>query len=154
MSPQTALLMCVPVAANGVLAGLLGGVQQTPLFDAFSYLNLAFQCLAVAALSLMTRTPFLRLDKLFGDLSYPVFLCHWLVGYVLAMLVFPGQLRGIGLMVATLVASTGVAYIICQLQDAIVEPLRFRIRTDAETNHQELNAKAAMIRTSCAARIK
>jgi peptidoglycan/LPS O-acetylase OafA/YrhL len=147
MSLRTAMLMCVPVAANGVLAGLLGGAQQTLIFEALFYLNLALQCLAVAALSRMTRAPSPRLDKLLGDLSYPVFLCHWLVGYVLALLFFPGQLRGIGLMIATLVASTGVAYIVCRLQDAMVEPLRLRIRTDAVTNRQALDAKAVLVRT-------
>jgi len=147
ISPRTALLLCVPMIVNGALAGLLGGVQHTPLFETLFYLNLAFQCMAVIALALMTRAPFPRLDKLLGDLSYPVFLCHWLVGYALVITFFPGQSRGIGLMTATLVASTVVAYIVCRLQDTVIEPLRLRIRTNASTGHRTLDAKMELART-------
>jgi peptidoglycan/LPS O-acetylase OafA/YrhL len=71
-----------------VLAAVLGGVQDTWLFEALFYLNLLFQCLAVLALALMTHSPYRKFVKVFGDLSYPVFLGHWLVGYVIAALFF------------------------------------------------------------------
>jgi hypothetical protein len=54
-----------------VLAGVLGGVQDTWLFEALFYLNLLFQCLAVLALALMTHSPYRKFVKVFGDLSYP-----------------------------------------------------------------------------------
>jgi hypothetical protein len=47
------------------------------------------------------------------------------------MLFFPDQLRGLGLMLATLVGSTAVAYMVCLFQDRLIEPLRSRVRSDA-----------------------
>ena len=140
ISTRTAIWFCAPVAANCVLAGLLGGVQETPLFAALFYFNLAFQCLAVGALSRMRQVAFSRLDKLCGDLSYPMFLCHWLVGYVIASLFFANQSRGISLMVATLLVSSAVAYCVCRSQDAIVEPWRRRIRANSKIGHRSNEA--------------
>src|SRR5262249_31175766 len=85
LSRRAVLLLCAPVLVNGLVAGFMGGVQNTTLFTSLFYLNLVFQCLAVAAMAL-GRPPASRLDERLGDLSYPVFLSQWLVGYVLAML--------------------------------------------------------------------
>ena len=87
-----------------------------------------FQGVAVAALARVHAPQMRGAYKLMGDLSYPVFLDHWLVGYVLTITLFPGQSRGILLMVATLVVATTVAYALCQLQDVAIEPLRGRVR--------------------------
>jgi peptidoglycan/LPS O-acetylase OafA/YrhL len=79
------------------------------------------------------------LDKAVGDLSYPVFLGHWLVGYVIAALFFPDLSLGLGLMAATLVGSTAVAYVACRLQDVLIEPVRSTIRTRAATMNAIVN---------------
>jgi peptidoglycan/LPS O-acetylase OafA/YrhL len=129
ISVRATVLLCTPVAINGVAAGLLGGARDAPLFEVLFYLNLAFQCLAVWALSQIAPTSNLKADKWIGDLSYPVFLCHWQVGYVLAVLFLPNPSLGLGLMSATLLTSVGVAYVTCRLQIAIFEPLRTRIRS-------------------------
>jgi peptidoglycan/LPS O-acetylase OafA/YrhL len=129
LSSRAMALLCVPALANCIVAGVIGGVQDTAAFNGMFYLNLLFQCLAVTCMA-WRGSPMPRTDKLFGDLSYPIFLCHWLVGYVLAMLLFHGQSRGLGLMLATLVGSTVVAYMVCLLQDALIEPLRSRVRCD------------------------
>ena len=129
ISPRGALMLCMPAALNCLVAGLLGGVHDSPLFEALFYLNLVFQCLAVWALSVMTPTPYRAIDKWIGDLSYPVFLCHWQVGYVLSVLFFPTRSVGLGLMFAALVGSVAVAYVVTRCQDMIVEPLRSRIRS-------------------------
>jgi peptidoglycan/LPS O-acetylase OafA/YrhL len=140
ISPRRALLLCSPVAIICVLAGVLGGVQDTWLFEALFYLNLLFQCLAVLALALMTHSPYRKFDKVFGDLSYPVFLGHWLVGYVIAVLLFPDLSLGLGLMTATLLGSTIFAYGACRFQDALIEPLRATIRTKAAMTHAIVDA--------------
>ena len=57
------------------------------------------------------------------------------VGYIIALVLFPGEWRGIGLMLATIVCSTGVAYVICLAQDALLEPLRSRIRGNAAVSN-------------------
>jgi peptidoglycan/LPS O-acetylase OafA/YrhL len=131
ISPRGALLLCSPVAIVCVLAGVFGGIQDTWLFEVMFYLNLLFQCLAVLALARMTQSPYRRLDKVVGDLSYPVFLGHWLVGYVIAALFFPDLSLGLGLMAATLLGSTAVAYVAWRLQDILIEPVRSTIRARA-----------------------
>jgi peptidoglycan/LPS O-acetylase OafA/YrhL len=108
-------------------------VQNTWLFEVMFYLNLLFQCPAVLALARMAQLPYRRLDKVVGDLSYPVFLGHWLAGYVIAALFFRDLSLGLGLMTATLVGSTALAYVACRLQDMLIEPLRSTIRTRAAT---------------------
>jgi peptidoglycan/LPS O-acetylase OafA/YrhL len=142
ISPHRALLTCAPVTANLILAGMLGGVSDTPLFNTLFYLNLAFQCMAVIGLSLMAPVPFPRLDKLAGDWSYPVFLSHWIVAFLLMLLLVPDRSRGVGLMFATLAGSSCVAYFICHFQDTMVEPLRRHIRADAMTDRQRATAVA------------
>jgi peptidoglycan/LPS O-acetylase OafA/YrhL len=144
ISPRVAMLMCAPAAANFVLAGLFGGAQSTSMFDVLFYLNLLFQCLAVAALASIGASFASRGDKVLGDLSYPLFLCHWLVGYVVSLMLFSGQSRGIALMVATLAVSLGVAYGLSRVQDMLIEPLRSAIRSNA-TNRRRVPEDAASI---------
>jgi peptidoglycan/LPS O-acetylase OafA/YrhL len=127
---RTAAMLCIPAVFVIVVTALLGGVRQTPLFEVLFYCNLAAQCLAVWALSLMTPTRQGRIDKWWGDLSYPVFLCHWQVAYTLTFLL-PIRSPGFELMLATLPASALVAYFACRCQDAIIEPIRNAIRASA-----------------------
>ena len=136
LSPPCALMLCAPAALICILAGLAGGAQPTKQFEFLFYLNLVCQCVAIAALASMPQTPLPRLDKFLGDLSYPMFLCHWLVGYVLAMLFFPQQWRGLDITAATFVASAGVAYVACRVQDKMIEPWRARIRVGAATDRR------------------
>lgn len=138
-SVRTAVMLCAPAALVVVVAALLGGVRHTTLFEVLFYCNLAAQCLAVWALSVMAPAGHERIDKWWGDLSYPVFLCHWQVAYTLTFLL-PSRSLGFGLMLATLPASALVAYVTCQCQDAIIEPIRNAIRAKVSlaprTRHQ------------------
>lgn len=129
-SARTAVTLCIPAVVIVGVTAMFGGVQHTAWFDILFYCNLAAQCLAVWALSLMAPTGYERIDKWWGDLSYPVFLCHWQVGYVLTF-VLPYRSLGFGLMFATLAASTLVAYLACRGQDALIEPVRKAIRARA-----------------------
>jgi len=137
VGPKVALLLCAPAAANCVMAGVIGGAQNSISFNVLFYLNLVFQGIAVAGLATLRPQPSGKIDSLLGDLSYPIFLCHWLVGYIIALVLFPGEWRGIGLMLATIVCSTGVAYVICLAQDALLEPLRSRIRGNAAVSNRQ-----------------
>jgi peptidoglycan/LPS O-acetylase OafA/YrhL len=129
-SVRTSIILCAPAGLVVVVAALLGGARQTPLFEMLFYCNLVAQCLAVWALSLMAPTGHGRMDKWWGDLSYPIFLCHWQVGYMLTFLL-PSRSLGFQLVLATLPASMLVSYFACRYQDAIVEPIRDAIRTTA-----------------------
>jgi peptidoglycan/LPS O-acetylase OafA/YrhL len=130
LSRRVVLLLCAPAGLVCLVAGLFGGAQNSASFEELFYLNLAAQCLAVYALSLAQGSPS-RVDKRLGDLSYPIFLCHWQVGYVVAVIFFPGEWRGLGLMAATLIASPAVAYVVCWFQDLLIEPIRSVLRSNA-----------------------
>src|SRR5262249_21820798 len=51
LSRGMAMLLCAPAGSICLMMGLLGGVQDSMLFNAIFYLNLAAQCIAVWALS-------------------------------------------------------------------------------------------------------
>jgi peptidoglycan/LPS O-acetylase OafA/YrhL len=130
ISARTAVVLCIPAPVTIIVTAISGGVQQTAWFELLFYCNLAAQCLAVWALSLMALTGYERIDKWWGDLSYPIFLCHWQVAYALTF-VLPYRSLGFELMFATLAASTLVAYLACRGQDALIEPVRKGIRARA-----------------------
>jgi peptidoglycan/LPS O-acetylase OafA/YrhL len=117
-------------------------MRQTPLFELLFYCNLAAQCVAVWALSLMAPTGYEKMDKWWGDLSYPIFLCHWQVAYTLTFLL-PIRSLGFELMLATLPASALVGYVACRCQDAIIEPIRNGIRAAVFSNPRERHQAVA-----------
>jgi peptidoglycan/LPS O-acetylase OafA/YrhL len=93
------------------------------------YVNTVLAALVVVFLSRLNPGPRLKgLDQALGHLSYPVFLCQWLGGFV-AFLIWSGApSRGWGLALAALpvilVLSAALAWA-CQL---FIEPLRAKIR--------------------------
>jgi peptidoglycan/LPS O-acetylase OafA/YrhL len=121
------VLFCLPALINLVVAGVLGGTRATYVFEGQFYLNIGLQALAIAALANITPERGAPLDKLLGNLSYPVFLSHWLVAYLLYITLIGGEPRGIVLMLATLAGATVAAYALCSFQ-SLIEPLRNRIR--------------------------
>lgn len=127
-SIRTVVVLCVPAALVVVATEWLGAGRDTMQFQILYYGNLAAQCLAFWALALMVPLRRPGTDKWWGDLSYPMFLGHWQVGYVLTLLLPFQAPRGFGLMLATLAASAFVAYFACRVQDAIIEPIRNRLR--------------------------
>lgn len=73
-----------------------------------------------------------RLDRLLGDLSYPVFLCHWPVALgVLALGWADG--KGAALYVASLPLVNACAWLIHRSVEAQVEHVRDRVRGRAST---------------------
>jgi peptidoglycan/LPS O-acetylase OafA/YrhL len=94
------------------------------------YVNTALAALVVVFLSRFNPGPRLKnLDDLFGHLSYPVFLCQWLGGFLAYLLWSEAPSRGWGLALGALpiilVLSAGIAW----AHHRLVEPLRAKIRT-------------------------
>jgi len=98
------------------------------LWDAIFYLNLILIALCVVALA---PHDFGRLDRSLGELSYPVFLVHWLVGLGLS-----GWLgnRSLGLAVVSLPIIFCVSSLLVRGSNALIEPLRDSIRLRALRN--------------------
>jgi peptidoglycan/LPS O-acetylase OafA/YrhL len=73
--------------------------------------------------------PLRALDKMLGDLAYPVFLVQWLAGFVTALLFFPPDgWRGWPLAFASIPVTLTVALALAALNRRMIEPLRLRFR--------------------------
>ncbi len=126
-------ILLVPVSilfiVNTFFAGALGIEKETLSF----YLSVIITAGMIVALINVdvAKVPkrIKEVEGLFGDLSYPVFICHWpIAGFVLYLL--PPQSSGGRLLalVITIVASVGVAAILNIFVEKRVERLRKRVR--------------------------
>ena len=90
------------------------------------YMNIAALFLfMVSAISLEPRYPRVRrIGKFFGDLAYPVFLCHWIVAFVMYQLVARQYALYVTIIVV-LIFSTGLI----KISEWIIEPYRDRVRS-------------------------
>lgn len=116
---------------NLVLCGVAGGVRSAA-FELFFYASLA--CLAAflwSHLQLTRDCAATWWDKQLGDLAYPVFLTHWVVGFAVGQLVLGGQPRGLALFALSLLPTIGISYALSRWADRVIEPLRSRIRGTA-----------------------
>lgn len=115
-----------------VAVGVTGGIRPTAGFDVGFYANmLAVSALVVALAAGQVRRQagiWSEVDRQFGALAYPMFVMHWIVGFVISQSMFGGETRGLGLAFVTLAATVALSRGLCHLQDAIIEPLRDRIR--------------------------
>ena len=122
-----ALLWIANIVTCGIVAGLGG-----PHFNIFYYLNLLFLLVIVGVIT----TPglghlFKRSGKLLGDLSYPVFLIHWQIGFVVSVLLLNSQRRGLELYALSLLPVVMTAYGLAKLGEKWIDPLRGKIRRQA-----------------------
>lgn len=95
------------------------------------YLNVTFAAAVVLSLTEIQAGPvFARLDRALGGLAYPIFLLHWLAAFAVH-LAFPDMpMRGwVFLSLAVPVLLVG-AFALFALEQALVEPLRSRIRRE------------------------
>lgn len=117
------LLWIANVAAGGWL--LSDGYARLEGF----YVNTVIGAGLVAALvDWRPAGTFRRVDGYLGELAYPVFLCHWLTGFAVALAFFETDARGIGFALSTIIASLMVAVLIAALNERWIEPLRRKVR--------------------------
>jgi peptidoglycan/LPS O-acetylase OafA/YrhL len=88
-------------------------------------------CCVVLVAGLAERqfvAPFDRIDRILGDMAYPLFLLQWLVGFLVTVAFFPEASRGWLIFLAATPALILAAYGVAWLNEALVEPLRRRVR--------------------------
>lgn len=114
--------------ANLALASVTGGIRSTAGFNVLFYVNMLSVAAVIATLASILVGERSRLDAVLGELAYPVFLCHWLVGFALSHSLFQGAPRGLALAGATIAGATAVALVLALAQRRMVEPIRQRLR--------------------------
>lgn len=127
-----AVLACLTLI-NTAAAGWLGGYSGR-YFDAFFYSNVTLMFLLVIACSKVTTSGRLRrADKWLGDLAYPAFLAHWLVGYLVSLLIFGNELtRGWLILLISVPIIIALSLVMNRAIDSIIEPIRDSIRAMAK----------------------
>ncbi|MBD9392868.1 acyltransferase [Acidovorax sp. ACV01] len=121
---------CTIWLGNLVLCGFMGGLNSR-FFELFSYINLCslaiFLCTNIRPPS--SDAPISLWDKRLGDLAYPVFLTHWVVGFVVGQVFLDGQHRGLLLFTVSLLPIIAISYALSEIADRMIEPLRNKVRS-------------------------
>ena len=114
------------VAALWALHALL--YRDLPAFDLHAAINLA---LFSAMLFLLTEPSRWRklasVGPFLGDLAYPIFLVHWIVGSVVAVEFFDST-RSPYLALASLPFILAISVVLVEVGDILIEPLRSKVR--------------------------
>ncbi|WP_343734021.1 acyltransferase [Acidovorax sp.] len=113
---------------NLILCGFIGGLGGK-FFNWFFYVNLlSLTAFLYLNLPSSESTPTRWWDKKLGDLAYPIFLTHWIVGYAVSQLLLDGQRRGIILFATSVIPIIAISYALSKIADSMIEPLRAQVR--------------------------
>ena len=131
--PRPADMRLGALALTGWLINLFAEVTLFPdgyaIYAGF-YVNIVLAALVVIFLSRLNPGPRLKsLDDLFGDLSYPVFLCQWLGGFLTYLLWSEEPMRGWGLALGALPIIFVLSAAVAWAHHRFIEPLRAKIRS-------------------------
>jgi peptidoglycan/LPS O-acetylase OafA/YrhL len=129
VTPRAAALACALWLANTVFAGWL--LPESYIYGIGYYLNDVVIAVVVAGLA---RRPFggavARCDRALGEIAYPVFLSQWLVGFLVALVFFPGTWRGWTLTLVATPFIIAAGYFLALVNRRLVEPLRLHLRDE------------------------
>lgn len=128
--------------ANLLACGLFSGLAFKS-FNLFFYINLIcmtsfIYCVANSSL----QKTFKRSGKLLGDLAYPMFLLHRVVGFIMSYLVLDGQRRGLSLVAVSIIPILLLSYGLAWSANKWLEPVRNVIRRQAKTANPASSAEA------------
>jgi peptidoglycan/LPS O-acetylase OafA/YrhL len=114
--------------ANIIICGMVSGLGKL-YYEYFFYLNFVSLLVLVAlATHSSVGSWFPGIGKMLGDLAYPIFLVHWIVGFGVSLLLPIGAPHGLHLFVLSLPPILAVSWMLAWGADRWVEPLRNRVR--------------------------
>lgn len=129
--------LCGLLTLNGVICILAHAEALTVLTDVTFYLNMILNAGLIANLSLKKRpigqSILQRLDRVAGDLSYPIYLLHLPVAFGVSYFTFGRSERiydssTLMLMGVTLIVSSALGLILNKYPDSYIRKLRGRFR--------------------------
>lgn len=137
------LLLAIAVWVLNIAGGGLAGGLAGHNFELFFYVNvILLYAIVASAAAPGSRSFWPRAGRLLGDLAYPVFLVHWLIGFLVSELFFDGLNRGGGLLLAALGPIVAISFCLAWCANRWLEPLRDRVRGRAAGRERELPAAA------------
>jgi peptidoglycan/LPS O-acetylase OafA/YrhL len=153
ISLNTSAIAFVAWLLNMIIASPILG--DSDLFGTRYYANTLFFAIVVAGFAGQKLTvPFNAVDRLLGDLAYPLFLLQFLVGFLVALVFFPGVWRGWELTLVVMLLMVPASYGLVRLHERFIEPMRQKVRSDAQrwpTEQLEARARARLDRKSARA---
>ncbi len=124
----TAGVACSAWVGGLIACGILGS-HASASFDLFYYFNLVALAGLVAALTHPAWSgQFAVAGKFLGDLAYPIFLVHWLIGFIVVLALPEGPVRGWHVLINALPGILLAAWALVKFTNAVVEPARNAIR--------------------------
>lgn len=125
-----AWLFALLALSNAVLCGHRGGLGAAEI-DVYFYANLALLFPLLACCVNTRIDSFARVfDKRLGDLAYPMFLVHWLVGGGISQVFYAGTVtRGWSILIMSLPLIVLTSLMINRVLDGVIEPMRSAIRS-------------------------
>ena len=101
-------------------------------FNLSFYVNLICLFFMVASASVPSMVGSFRTSgKILGDLSYPIFLTHFTVAFVVSLLFLDAKRRGLDVFVASVLPILAISFVLSRAGTKWLEPLRSRIRSRA-----------------------
>lgn len=124
---------CVWIA-NITFCGVLSGIGK-PYYEYFFYLNFVtlFVLIALATHSSVVSR-YSKIGKILGDMAYPIFLVHWIVGFGVSLFLPFDSLNGLALFAFSLPPILAVSWLLAWGTDRWVEPLRNVVRGRADVS--------------------
>jgi peptidoglycan/LPS O-acetylase OafA/YrhL len=127
VGPTTASLAFAAWIGNMMAAGLVFSTSYAYYLG--YYLNVTFLAVLVIGLTRVRLGARLHaFDKALGDMAYPLFLVHWLIGFLVSLALFPQTPRGLMLTVVAMPASFIAAFALAELNRRFTDPVRNHVR--------------------------
>lgn len=127
VSTRTTFVAFLVWVGNAFAAGWW--IPEEQVYLACYYIaTIAAGVFVIGVADIEPKTQLAHADKAFGALSYPLFLVQWLVGFAVAMTLFPGQWRGWEVVIVATPAMLLVSYGFVAIHERIIEPIRREIR--------------------------
>jgi peptidoglycan/LPS O-acetylase OafA/YrhL len=125
-----------PVAVSAAFAAWVGNMTAAGLIfpasythDLGYYLNIVFLAVLVAGLARVRLDARIHvLDKALGDMAYPLFLVHWLVGFLVSLAFLPQTSRGLMLTIVATPVGFIAAFGLAELNGRVTDPVRNYVR--------------------------
>ena len=113
--------------ANVCVDGMFA-VEKPDYIKFFFYTNLVAISTLVFLLINVKKPKYKKWDKFLGDLSYPVFLTHWLVGFYVSSILHPDVWTGPDIFWLSALISIIISIILSHYTNKLIEPIRSRVR--------------------------